>query len=61
MALDRIKYLNKFKDIQNQIDTVASGYKTLKINQNADAEYKICQGIFNRLIKYIFKSNKKVT
>ena len=43
------------------MDAMAPGYKTLKINQNVDAEYKICQGIFNRLIKYIFKLNKKVT
>lgn len=61
MALDRIKYLNKIKGIQKQIDTMAPGYTTVEINQNVDAEYKTWHGIFNRLIKYIFKSSKKVT
>lgn len=53
MALDRIKYLNKLKDIQNQIDSMAPGDTTVEINQNTDAAYKAWDGALNDIYGYL--------
>ncbi|MGL4570822.1 MAG: lysozyme inhibitor LprI family protein [Clostridium sp.] len=53
MGLDKIKYLNKLKSIQNEIDKMEPGYTDPEMRQNASAEYTAWDNELNDIYGYL--------